>query len=424
MNKNSIDKKVEVLKKYIQGSLSKQNAIRILRISEKTFSRYLKRYQENGIEGLIHKNSNKTPHNKFSKDTKESVITFYKSNDAFKEFNFTHLFRFYKKTIDYEKKPFGYSTFRQILLRSGIKSKYKYKTNNSNRYGYNATTYDFGERVETDACETNWYGTEEKSKLHLCVDRGTGAPLAGHMEDQETTKGYFEVTKQMVEKYGFPIEDRTDCRMSFTNNKNDGNLAQFERVMIENDVFMSSSSVPESKPCVERMNRTFEDQLRSEFIYFGIKDNASANEYIPIFIENYNKEYNKIPDGIKSVFRPAPKDFDYNLEFSFRYKRVLHRNGSIYYNGDIYQIVLSENDILNKDLDGEIIVTMNDDLLFESILGVNEMKFVKRNKNTKSHIQREDHPWKTFHNISEDKYKDVNINFVSENVQCKKDKVA
>jgi hypothetical protein len=425
-NNVTINKKVEVLKKIHNNKLSKDNACSILGKSKKTLNRYIVAYDSFGIEGLQHGNSNRVPHNTTSDKSKEAVTDFYNSKKEHKEFNFTHLYEFFSLTDYHKKAMISYSTFRQILIGNGIVSKKQHKRRGGKKYGYSSKTYKFGEVIEMDGCETDWFGDNQKPKLHLAVDRGTGAPLAGHFEEQETTLGYFKTTKKLVLKYGFPMEMHTDKRMSFTNNQDDENFTQFERVMVENDVYIQTCSIPESKPCVERMNQTFEDRLRSEFIYHGINTKEKANEYIDGFIDRYNESFGKITDNVESVFRPVSEDFDFNYEFSFRTERVLRKNRNIHYNSNIYEIVLSDNDYLDSDIKGEVVRTFDGKLMFESYLGLNELKFIKKNKNPKSHPQIENHPWKSNYKPqnNNDKVESDKIKLLSENVPDSGDRIA
>lgn len=391
---NSIERKSGIVKKYLNHKISKQNASKTLGVSERTFERYTKSYITEGIDGLIHKNTGRIPHNKRNENIENVVLSFYYSNKSFKKFNFCHMYTFFEKSKFYHLAPISYSTFRYILLEHGIKSKFTYKTGAGKKYGYSKNKYGFGQVVEYDACETDWFDNGQTPHLHLAVDRGTDAPLSGYFEEQETTHGYFKVTERMVKIYGFPEEIRTDRRMSFTNNKDDENFTQFERVMAENNVYMSSSSVPESKPCVERTNRTFEDRLRSELIYYGIDNVDDANKFVPKFIAEYIEEFNKLSGVEKSYFTPSPEGFDCNFEFSIREQRVLRKNSTVYFEGNIYNINLPDNSFLDKDYAGEVIKMLDGNLKFECGYGTFDLHFVKRNINTKSHPTLANHPWK------------------------------
>ena len=60
-----------------------------------------------------------------------------------------------------------------------------------------------------DASLHIWFG-KEKCTLHAAIDDSTGKVVGAYFDKQETLKGYYQVTKQMLETYGIPHKIKTD----------------------------------------------------------------------------------------------------------------------------------------------------------------------------------------------------------------------
>ena len=64
--------KLDIIAKVDKGKISIINASKLLKKSRRTIERYLKDYRKNGIAFIFHKNKNRIPVNKISKDASRS----------------------------------------------------------------------------------------------------------------------------------------------------------------------------------------------------------------------------------------------------------------------------------------------------------------------------------------------------------------
>ena len=64
---------VDVVTKVVQGKISINNAIKLLNKSRRTIERYLQKYQQVGIQFIVHRNVGKSPANKTSDELKRAV---------------------------------------------------------------------------------------------------------------------------------------------------------------------------------------------------------------------------------------------------------------------------------------------------------------------------------------------------------------
>ena len=72
-------------------------------------------------------------------------------------------------------------------------------------------------------------------------------------------------------------------------------------------VELGSSSVPQAKGRVERLNQTLQSRLPVELRLAGITTIDAANEFLNSYIKEFNEKFALPLHGIKSVFEVQPK---------------------------------------------------------------------------------------------------------------------
>lgn len=80
---------VDIIAKVVEGRITIANAAKLLSKSRRTIERYVKRYQEVGIQFAVHANSGKSPSNKTPTSIKKTVQALIK--EKYFDLNFLHL---------------------------------------------------------------------------------------------------------------------------------------------------------------------------------------------------------------------------------------------------------------------------------------------------------------------------------------------
>lgn len=88
----------------------------------------------------------------------------------------------------------------------------------------------FGEELQMDACIHPWFG-EEKTALHAAIDDATGQVVGLYFDKQETLNGYYNITHQILSKYGIPYLIKTDKRTVFEYKKKASSAILCQRVI-------------------------------------------------------------------------------------------------------------------------------------------------------------------------------------------------
>jgi hypothetical protein len=115
-------------------------------------------------------------------------------------------------------------------------------------------------------------------------------------------------------------------------------ITQFERAMKDLGVETICANSPEAKGRVERANGILQDRLVKEMRLRGISDVATANAYLPEFIESYNRKFSVEPASASDAHVQLRGNEHLELIFSIQETRTLSKNLEFSYNNIVYQI--------------------------------------------------------------------------------------
>lgn len=273
----------------------------------------------------------------------------------------------------------------------------------------------FGELIQADACERVWFGTE-KLHLHIAVDDCTGALVGAYFDTQETLKGYYNMTKQMLDEYGVPLIILTDKRTVFEyKRKSDTSIAekdtytQYAYMCKTLGVELRTTSVAQAKGRVERMGQTLQGRLPTEFKRASITTMEAANEFLKEYIPKFNQKFAAPINSHDSVFVPIEPE-QTEMSLSVLSERVIGNGSSILYEKKRY-IPINKNGThiyFNKKTRGLVAKTLTNKLFFtvyDETYALKEIplhepadqptafKF-KEQKEHKTYIPAANHPWR------------------------------
>lgn len=124
---------------------------------------------------------------------------------------------------------------------------------------------------------------------------------------------------QILTRYGIPYKLFTDRRTVFTYKKknspstDEDTYTQFSYACKQLGVLLESSSVPQAKGRVERLNQTLQSRLPVELRLAGITTIEAANEFLNSYIKEFNAKFSLPLNDIKSVFETQPENETINL---------------------------------------------------------------------------------------------------------------
>lgn len=367
-------KKYEVIKALADHPRpNKARAALTLGCTTRHINRMLKGYREQGKEYFVHGNRGRKPASTIPNETRSAVVDLYRTK--YFDANFEHFAELLAKhegimispssvfnilESEYILSPKATKAKRKRIKmqlearKKAAKSKKEADTIQSNlvavedAHSRRPRAAYFGELQQMDATPYEWI-PGQIWHLHLAVDDASGRITGAWFDTQETLNGYYHVFHQILTVYGIPYKFFTDRRTVFTYKKknspslDEDTYTQFAYACKQLGVELQSSSVPQAKGRVERLNQTLQSRLPVELRLAGITTIDDANEFLNSYIKEFNEKFALPIHSIKSVFVEQPPNEKINLilavlcertvdsghclKHANRYYRMLDKNG-------------------------------------------------------------------------------------------------
>jgi hypothetical protein len=367
--RNNHRDKCTTISDYIDGKISRKQASIKLGLSLKTISRLKQKLLQDGESAFIHKNTGKTPVNKTDKELSNKIISLYK--DKFENFSYKH---FYDYAIENNliNMAVSFSTVKDILMSSKVKSPYCYKTKKQTLHPLRNRRKFFGELIQMDASIHDWFSNGEKVNLHIAIDDATSQIIAAYFCKQETLFGYYNLLEQILTTYGIPACFYTDKRTVFEYKagirKANENI-QFKRVCQGLGIEIITTSVAQAKGRVERSFKTHQQRLVNEFKHLGINTIDLANDYLKEYIKKHNEKF-AFPILLNmNIFKEFNKNIDINKLLTVENTKTILNGHCISANGKYLTPVdnknkpvllpLGEKVIILKTFDNKLLIKCN-----------------------------------------------------------------
>lgn len=347
-------KKYEVIKGLVDhpGS-SKERAALTLGCTMRHINRMIVGYQKHGKEFFVHGNKGRTPAKTIQDGIRSSVVDLYRTK--YYDANFEHYTELLAK---YERIFISSSSVTNILEAEFILSpkvtkakkkrikktllalKKSAKTQKEadavqinlvaveDAHSRRPRAAYFGELIQIDATPFEWI-PGIVWHLHAAIDDATGRMVAAWFDMQETLNGYYHIFHQILSAYGIPYKFFTDRRTVFTYKKknapslDEDTYTQFSYACSQFGVELESSSVPQAKGRVERLNQTLQSRLPIELRLAGITTMDDANEFLNSHIKEFNEKFALPLNGIRSVFVEQPSNEKINLTLAVLCERTV-----------------------------------------------------------------------------------------------------
>lgn len=343
-------KRITIIQSVIDQKRTQKEAANALGLSERQIRTIIKRFKEEGPEGIKHKNKQNKPSHAFSNDFKDKIVEL-KLSENYSNTNFSH---FRDLLEERENIKISYSALYSILKSYNINSKKSHKDKKTHRRRKRKECE--GMLVQTDATPFDWFNIGKKYSLHGYIDDATGKILGLYMCENECLMGYLEITRQMLKEYGSPVAIYSDKYSVFfpssyqkvtIEEQLEGKrrpTTQFKRIMDFLGVELIAASTSQAKGRIERLWETLQDRLTTEFKLNNITTIEQANEFLVQYIKKYNKKFAVVPTDVESKFIPLPAYIDLDLLLTNKLTRVIDNAGTFSINNQKFQIL--DNDIL------------------------------------------------------------------------------
>ena len=436
-------KKYEVIKSLADHpeTANKDRAALMLGCTKRHINRMLQGYSRSGKDFFIHGNRGKKPATTISIEIRQKVIDLYRNK--YFEANFEHYTELLKKNeyisisassvmsileSEYILSPKATKAKRRRIKQKLKEQKKAAKTKKElssiqvnlvsvdNAHSRRPRCAYFGELQQMDATPYEWI-PGQIWHLHLAIDDASGVVTGAWFDTQETLNGYYHVLEQILTDYGIPYKFLTDKRSVFTYKKKDvlsddkDTYTQFAYACKQLGIELESSSIPQAKGRIERLNQTLQSRLPIELRLAGVTDINKANEFLHSYIKEFNEKFALPLYGIKSVFEMQPSKEKINLTLAVLTERTVDCGHAIQFEKKFYKMIdykgvqihyrKGTKVMLIKALDRSMFACVNDkDIYALEEIPTHEHKSkdldadYKPPKPKKTYIPAMNHPWR------------------------------
>lgn len=315
----------EIVPQIISGKLSQSEAALLLSLSVRQVKRLCKRYKNEGLAGLSHKNRGKTSNNKIPDEIRNIILELI--NSKYSDFSYQLI-----SEMLMEKHRITVSTewIRNILIQGGYR-----KARNrpeSKYYQQRARRSRKGELIQIDGSYHDWFeGRGGKCCLLVAIDDATSELMELQFVDHETTSTYMDLMAKYIGKHGMPMafySDRLNALKTGT--------SQVYRALSELDIGLINANSPQAKGRVERANGTLQDRLIKLMRLEGVSTMDEGNAFLKEYIKKHNKRFSRKPRSEEDAHRSLTKDINLLKVFCQKETRKVSKGLSISYKGKTY----------------------------------------------------------------------------------------
>jgi len=291
----------EVYLGWKESRLTQEQAAMVLGVSDRTFRRYIHRYEEDGTEGLNDGRFGRVSFRRAPVDEVMAVLDRYRS--LYAGWTVKHYYRWYQK----EEGKRSYTWVKKTLQSAGLVSKSPKRGVHRKRRDRSPLT---GMLLHQDGSRHEWV-PGKKWDLIVTMDDATNEHYSIFFVAEEGTASSFQGIKDVVLQYGRFSSLYTDRGSHYWFTPKEGGkvsktqLTQFGRAMNQLGIQMIAAYSPEARGRSERAFQTHQDRLVKELALHGITDMDAANQYLArVYLPAYNAEFTYPAREEGSVFIP------------------------------------------------------------------------------------------------------------------------
>jgi transposase len=292
---------LELYVKWQSRSLTQEEAALVLGVSDRTFRRYIDRYEERGLDGLADKRLVQVSHRRAPVDEVISLLDLYRSQ--YMGWNASHFHDWYTD----QGGSRSYTWVKGLLQQAKLIDKKHRKGIHRKRREPSALP---GMMIHQDGSTHEWV-PNQKWDLISTMDDATNEHYSMFFCPEEGTVSSFQGVQETIEKRGLFCSFYSDRGSHYWHTPEAGgkvnkvNLTQFGRAMQHLGITMIAAYSPEARGRSERAFSTHQERLPKELALKGITTMKEANKYLKErYLPKFNKKFSHQAREEGSAFMP------------------------------------------------------------------------------------------------------------------------
>jgi len=292
----------EAYEGWQRGRLTQEEAAMLLGVCDRTFRRYLVRYEEKGMEGLVDQRIGQVSHLCAPVDEVIALADLY--SRRYHGFTVKHFYSWYRRAHEGIR---SYTWVKNKLQERALVPKAPRR--GAHRKRRPRAPY-VGMMLHQDGSQHEWV-PGKLWDLIVTMDDATGDHYSMFFVKEEGTQSSFQGVKEVIEHHGLFASLYSDRASHYWYTPEAGGkvdkemLTQFGRAMRQLGIEMIPAYSPEARGRSERAFRTHQDRLVKELALAAITDMKEANKYLAqVYMPAYNAEFAVLPEEITTMFVP------------------------------------------------------------------------------------------------------------------------
>ena len=278
----------EVYFGWSESRLNQEEAARILGVCDRTFRRYIDRYEEAGISDLSDKRLTQASFHRAPVDEVMAVAERYGSGH--RGWNVKHFYSWYQR----DGGGRSYTWVKNTLQSRGLVSISAKRGAHRKRRERAPLP---GMMLHQDGSSHEWV-LGKKWDLIVTMDDATSEHYSMFFVEEEGTDSSFQGARDVIVQKGLFSSLYTDRGSHYWYTPKEGGkvsktqLTQFGRAMKHLGIQMIAAYSPEARGRSERAFETHQDRLVKELVFHGITDMNAANIYLTkVYLPAFNAEF-------------------------------------------------------------------------------------------------------------------------------------
>jgi len=291
--------RLPIIKACVDKKLSQKEAALRMDCSLRQVGRLIKVYRKKGPIGLISKHRGKVSNNKISASVQDTALALIRKH--YGDFGPTFA---REKLTEIHGLKLSTETLRQWMIQANLWTPKAQKAARIHQRRSRRSC--LGELVQIDGSPHDWFeGRASKCTLIVFIDDATSRLMALHFSPSETTEAYMKTLSTYLGIHGRPSVLYSDRHSVFRVN-HPGKAeqeTQFGRALRMLDIQGIPANSPQAKGRVERANKTLQNRLIKEMRLAHISSIDEANQFLPTFMEDYNRRFSIDPRSSENAHR-------------------------------------------------------------------------------------------------------------------------
>ena len=269
---------VNILDRYEAAELNQLEAAELLGIGERTFRRWVKRFEDDGEAGLLDRRLGKASGKRVPVDREHEVEALYRTRYA--GFTAQH---FHERLVKDHQFAWGYTWTKTFLQWKGLLEKAERRGAHRRKRARRPMP---GMLLHQDGSEHEWLKGQPKLDLIVTLDDATAEIYSAFLVEEEGTASSLRALREVFGAHGLPMSLYTDRGSHYFYTPKAGapvdraQLTQVGRALEKLGVEHIAAYSPQARGRSERVFQTLQDRLVKELALEGIDTIEAANQFI------------------------------------------------------------------------------------------------------------------------------------------------